>query len=249
MIALVFWGSIFVKNTSLVMIQRLLKEPKVIILVMLTIFNLIIDCHLARTQITPFMACLYLLVVNSFVFVDAVVRKNRFLLLGVGALVVILGMYNTYGCTFGNWDNGVVLFQYAIGDRKYTIMKRSTQRSIHLQILLFSARAVYTTFSDKKMELMVFGTGQIRRDQIDSRTQSRSNNARIRWSQYGILCFTVIGVSCYLFGGMRIFTLQVLTLVSAVLALICCIILFYKNISLPICKKLLSEVNVLVIMF
>ena len=40
-------------------------------------------------------------------------------------------------------------------------MKRSTQRSIHLQILLFSARAVYTTFSDKKMELMVFGIGQI----------------------------------------------------------------------------------------
>ena len=154
------------------------------------------------------MACLYLLVINTFVFVDAVVRKNRFLLLGVGALVVILGMYNVYGTTFGNWDQGIVLLQYAIGDRKYTIMKRSTQRSIHLQILLFSARAVYTTFSDKKMELMVFGTGQIHRDQIDNRTQSRSNNARIRWSQYGALFFTLIGVSCYVFGGMRIFALQ-----------------------------------------
>ena len=44
-IALAFWGTLFVKNTSWVMIQRLLKEPKVIILVMLTIFNLIIDFH------------------------------------------------------------------------------------------------------------------------------------------------------------------------------------------------------------
>ena len=246
-IALVFWGSIFIKNTSLVMIKRLLKEPKVIILVMLTIFNLFIDCHTSRTQLTPLLAALYLIVVNSFVFVDAVVRKNRFLLLGVGALVVILGMYNAYGCTFGDWDNGVVLFQYAIGDRKYTIMKRSTQRSIHLQILLFSARAVYTTFSDKKMELMVFGIGQIHRDQIDNRTKSRSANARIRWSQYGAFFFTLIGVSCYVFGGMRIFALQVVTLISSVLALICCTILFYKNFSLPIFKKLLKEINVLVI--
>ena len=246
-IALTFWGTLFVKNTSWVMIQRLLKEPKVIILVMLTFSNLIIDCYEARTVLTPFMSCLYLLVINTFVFVDAVVRKSRFLLLGVGALVVILGTYNVYGTTFSNWDKGVVLLQYAIGDRKYTIMKRSTQRSIHLQILLFSARAVYTTFSDKKMELMVFGIGQIHRDQIDNRTKSRSANARIRWSQYGAFFFTLIGVSCYVFGGMRIFALQVVTLISSVLALICCTILFYKNFSLPIFKKLLKEINVLVI--
>ena len=112
-----FWGTLFVKNTSWVMIQRLLKEPKVIILVMLTFSNLIIDCYEARTVLTPFMSCLYLLVINTFVFVDAVVRKSRFLLLGVGALVVILGTYNVYGTTFSNWDKGVVLLQYAIGDR------------------------------------------------------------------------------------------------------------------------------------
>ena len=207
-IALAFWGTLFVKNTSWVMIQRLLKEPKVIILVMLTFFNLIIDCYDARTQLTPFMSCLYLLVINTFVFVDAVVRKSRFLLLGVGALVVILGTYNVYGTTFGNWDKGVVLLQYAIGDRKYTIMKRSTQRSIHLQILLFSARAVYTTFSDKKMELMVFGTGQITIEikliveqrvvqlmlELDGRNTEHffysdwSVMLRVRWYAYFLLC-------------------------------------------------------------
>ena len=55
---------------------------------------------------------------------------------------------------------GVVLFQYAIGDRKWhTIMKRSTQRSIHLQILLFSAST--DIFRQEDGTFMVFGTGQI----------------------------------------------------------------------------------------
>ena len=40
-------------------------------------------------------------------------------------------------------------------------MKRSTQRSIYLQVLLFSANGIYTTFTDKTMKLMVFATGNI----------------------------------------------------------------------------------------
>ena len=40
-------------------------------------------------------------------------------------------------------------------------MKRSTQRSIFLQVLLFSANGIYTTFVDKTMKLMMFATGNI----------------------------------------------------------------------------------------
>ena len=40
-------------------------------------------------------------------------------------------------------------------------MKRSTQRSIFLQVLLFSANGIYTTFVDKTMKLMLFATGNI----------------------------------------------------------------------------------------
>ena len=43
-------------------------------------------------------------------------------------------------------------------------MKRSIQRSIFLQVLLFSITAVYTMFKDKKMELMIFATGNIFRE-------------------------------------------------------------------------------------
>ena len=42
-------------------------------------------------------------------------------------------------------------------------MKRSTKRPIFLQIILFSANGIYTMFTDNKMELMVFATGNIYR--------------------------------------------------------------------------------------
>lgn len=246
---LVLWGLIFYKNTSLVMIKRLFLERNVVVLVLLAFFNLFIDFYKPKNELSYVMTCLYALVVNSFVFVDAVVRKSRFILLGVSTLILILGTYNAYMCTFGSWDEGVVFFQYAVGVRKYTVMKRSMQRSIHLQILLFSAKAVYTAFSDKKMELMIFGTGQIRRDQVDNREQDHSINTRIKWSQYGALSFTLTGVLCYMFGGMVIFYLQVLTVASAGLGLVCCVMLYYKNFSFPIFKKLLTEANVIIIMF
>ena len=59
-------------------------------------------------------------------------------------------------------------------------MKRSIQRSIFLQILLFSMSAVYTMFKDKKMELMIFATGNIFREtgtaskEIEDKTYSMS---------------------------------------------------------------------------
>ena len=40
-------------------------------------------------------------------------------------------------------------------------MKRSTRRSIYLQVLLFSANGIYTMFTDKKMDFMMFATGNV----------------------------------------------------------------------------------------
>ena len=82
----------------------------------------------------------------------------------IGSLSTVLNIYNIYGNTFGNWNKGVVLFHYTIQGEEYIIMKRSIQRSIYFQILLFSMTAVYTMFKDKKMELMIFATGNIYRE-------------------------------------------------------------------------------------
>ena len=81
-----------------------------------------------------------------------------------GCLFTLLNLYSIYGNTFGNWNKGVILFKYTIQGEENTVMKRSTQRSIYLQVLLFSMTAVYIMFKDKKMELMIFATGNIYRE-------------------------------------------------------------------------------------
>ena len=43
-------------------------------------------------------------------------------------------------------------------------MKRSTKRSIFIQIMLFGMIAIYILFKDRKQELMVFATGNIYRE-------------------------------------------------------------------------------------
>ena len=56
------------------------------------------------------------------------------------------------------------MFKYIIEGEDYTIMKRSTQRSIYIQIMLFSMSGIYTMFKDKKMELLMFANGNIYRE-------------------------------------------------------------------------------------
>jgi hypothetical protein len=68
-----------------------------------------------------------------------------------------------YGHTFDDWGKDVVLFNYTIRGEVYPIMKRSTKRSIFLQILLFSMSGLFCLIKDKKLELMVFATRSIYR--------------------------------------------------------------------------------------
>ena len=92
---------------------------------------------------------------------DAVILKSRYLIIGFGIVFVALNVYNVYANTLGDANTGIVLVKYSIEGKSYTIMKRSTKRSIYLQVLLFSANGIYTTFVDKTMKLMVFATGNI----------------------------------------------------------------------------------------
>ena len=53
-------------------------------------------------------------------------------------------------------------------------MKRSTKRSLYLQILLFISSGVWTMFKDKKMELLMFATSHIYRESGDG---SKNNDS------------------------------------------------------------------------
>ena len=59
-------------------------------------------------------------------------------------LFALIHVFNVYNLIFGDWDQGVVLLKYAIQGNEYTFMKRSTRRSIYIQIMLFSMNGIYT---------------------------------------------------------------------------------------------------------
>ena len=77
---------------------------------------------------------------------------------------ILLNMVNIYLYIFRDSAQGVVLFKYTIQDNVYTFMKRSTKRSIYIQIVLFGMNGIYTIIKDKKQELMIFATGHIYRE-------------------------------------------------------------------------------------
>ena len=162
-VALVCFVLVFYDNISFVMVKRLFKEPNVIIIVALTLCNWAIDIGRPAISLSPVNGFLYMLTVNAFVLADAVVLKSRYLMLGFGFLFIALNLYNLYDNTLGSGNEGVLLLDYTIQGKKHTIMKRSTKRSIYLQVLLFSAKGIYTTFVDKSMKLMVFASGHIYR--------------------------------------------------------------------------------------
>ena len=96
-----------------------------------------------------------------FVFLDAVKKKSRALVLIIGIIFALLTMYNSFQRIFLGSELGVILYQY--GD-DYVFRKRSIKRSCFVQILLFSLNGMWTMFKDKKMEKMMFATGNIYRE-------------------------------------------------------------------------------------
>eukprot|EP00942_MAST-04A_sp_MAST-4A-sp1_P014094 g14094.t1 len=163
-IAIIFGVILYYKNVSLVIIKRLLKEPNVVVIVVLTICNCVIDIAQPLSSFTPIYGLIYLVGVNMFLFTDAIKLKSRIFVIICGSVFTVLNLWNMYNNTFGSSNNGVVLFRYTIQSKEYTFMKRATKRSIFLQILLFSISGIYTTFKDKKMEFMIFATGNIYRE-------------------------------------------------------------------------------------
>ena len=174
------YGMIYYKNLSFVIIKRLLKETNVKIIIILSLSNWSITIARPMTPLSPILGFIYMVCVNTFVFIDAMKLKSRIFVIIIGTLATVLNIYNIYGYTFGNWHKGAVLLDYTIQGEENSIMMRSTQRSIFIEILFFSMTAVYTMFKDKKMDFMIFATGNIYREtgtaskEIEDKTYSMS---------------------------------------------------------------------------
>ena len=162
--ALLFVCILYYKNFSFVIAKRLLREMNVVIIFVFGLCNWIIESARPVNSISPIFGLIYMLIVTALVFLDAVKIKSRVFVIVVVILFVFVNINNTYHHIFGNWSQGVVLLDYSIQGKRYTFMKRSTQRSIFLQVLLFSMSGIYTLFIDRKQELMIFATGNVYRE-------------------------------------------------------------------------------------
>eukprot|EP00944_MAST-04C_sp_MAST-4C-sp1_P001474 g1474.t1 len=160
----VFAVILYYKNVSLVLAKRLLRETNVVIIILLSLCVAAIDIARPAHTLSAINGLIYVLGVSAFVFIGALKVKSRVFVIVVGILFVLITVNNIYDRTFEDTDQGVVLLKYNIQGNKYTFMKRSTQRAIFIQVLLFSMNGVYTLFKDRKQELMIFATGNIYRE-------------------------------------------------------------------------------------
>tara|TARA_A100001015_G_C14709371_1_gene601456 strand:+ start:177 stop:779 length:603 start_codon:yes stop_codon:yes gene_type:complete len=71
-IALIFFGMLYYKNISLVIMKRLLKETNVVVILVLTICNWVIEIGRPMNSLSPIMGLIYVLGINAFVFIDAI---------------------------------------------------------------------------------------------------------------------------------------------------------------------------------
>ena len=72
---------------------------------------------------------------------------------------------------------------------------------------------------------------------------------RVKWGQLGIGIFGFLGILCFILSGGTNVGLRIAVIIFAVLAIICIGILYYKNVSLVIIKRLLKEPNVIKLFF
>ena len=242
-IVLIFFGILCYKNVSFVIAKRLLLETKVVMILVLGLCNWSIDIARPMVATSPILGLIYVLLASAFVFIDALKVKSRVFVMVLGFLFILANINNIYHLIFRDTDQGVVLFKYTIQENDYTIMKRATQRSIFIQVLLFSMNGFYIMFKDKKQELMIFATGHIYHKKGTAHENETDDGLewRVKWGQRGV------GLSTFLTLINWIVKHNIASIVFSAFVIIFFGILYYKNFSFRIAKRLLRTTKVVII--
>ena len=72
----------------------MLQETNVVVIILLTILNWIIEIGRPMNSLSPIMGFIYMLSINAFLFMDAVKLKSRMFVIICGSLSTILNIYN-----------------------------------------------------------------------------------------------------------------------------------------------------------
>ena len=164
------WMSVLY-NVSFVILKRLLKELNIIFIVILALCNWAIDIGMPYRPESPVLGLCIGSHSNLHTYRCRDYEKSIFCTVW-RYCICCHNPYHAHYYTFGD-DDDIALFHYTIGGERYAFMRRSTKRSIFLQILFFSWNGIYTMLVDKSMKLMMFATGPFVQTRRGSTTRAR----------------------------------------------------------------------------
>ena len=163
LIGIAFLSMILYKNISFPVVKILLTEPNVLFIVLLSLIDLAINIFRPINVYSPINGAIYVIMCWLVLLIDAIKVKSRIFVSIMLTLYVLNNISNILFNTLGDTNYNVKLFTYNIGGKEYIVWKRDTQRNIYIQILSFSMSGIWIMINDKKMELMMFATGNIYR--------------------------------------------------------------------------------------
>ena len=136
-----------------------MREPNVLISVFLGIVNLLIEIVKYRTQ--HFFLRGHLGLVVFVIFTDAVIKKSRTWTVSLVAVFVLINhlIFTTIRLMI---DNNVSLIEYTIQGEKAQCGNGQSEDTYTFKYFFFIC-GIWTLIKDKKMELMMFATGNIYR--------------------------------------------------------------------------------------
>ena len=85
---------IYHKNVSFVIMKRLLRETNVVIILVLSLCIWVIDIAQSAHSLSSLIGSIYVLIVTTFVFIDAVKVKSRVFVIVIGILFVLVNINN-----------------------------------------------------------------------------------------------------------------------------------------------------------
>ena len=155
------FGILYYKNFSWLIVRRLLKEVNVVTILLLAMYFVFIqkpqDPTVCTTLCTihTYYGLVYLALTIGFVFLDAVKKKNRYFVL-VMLILDVIGTYLFFH--FAGYGHSSSYFSSSIH-----ILFQAYNGPV-MVIHVFSINAWWRILFDKKMEELIFVTGNIYRE-------------------------------------------------------------------------------------
>ena len=173
---IITWICIFLilyKNTSVTIIYKLLKEPNVWQVIVLSSCLLLIDIFSIGSVSMIVRSVAYVVGLATLVLLDAVEKKSRNFILAAGTVYSLLTLYHVLIRIFSmEEENKILMVIYG-----KSIYIRSMKRSIFSNSFILMLKGLKTLYKDKRQEFLMFCTRHVLlKDEVQSLEEDNDKN-------------------------------------------------------------------------